>query len=60
MAEDKFTAVTISSTDLNLAMQIASILSMDNLDVTISDDIIMVQIACIAKNIAAIECYYSE
>ena len=37
-----------------MAEQIALILSTDNLDVTVSDDIITVQIAGIVKNIAAI------
>jgi glycerol-3-phosphate dehydrogenase (NAD(P)+) len=55
VVEDKFTSVTISSKDLKLAEQIASILSTDNLDVTVSDDIITVQIAGIVKNIAAIK-----
>lgn len=55
VAEDKFTSVTISSNNLSVAKQIASILETDKLDVTISNDIITVQIASIVKNIVAIK-----
>ena len=55
VAEDKFTSVTISSKDLELAKNIAAKLASAQLDVTISDDIITVQIASIVKNIIAIK-----
>ena len=55
VAEDKFTAVTISSKDANLAQMLAGQLASAQLDTTFSTDIITVQIASIVKNIAAIK-----
>jgi glycerol-3-phosphate dehydrogenase (NAD(P)+) len=55
VAEDKFTSVTISSKNLEIAGQIASILKTDKLNTEISTDIITVQIASIVKNIVAIK-----
>jgi glycerol-3-phosphate dehydrogenase (NAD(P)+) len=55
VAEDKFSSVTISSKNMDIANKIASILASKKLEVTVSDDIITVQIASIIKNIAAIK-----
>lgn len=55
VAEDKFTSITISSKNIEIAKEIADILKTPNLDVTTSDDIITVQIASIVKNIVAIK-----
>ncbi|MEM6338558.1 MAG: NAD(P)H-dependent glycerol-3-phosphate dehydrogenase [Pseudomonadota bacterium] len=54
VAQDKFASVTISSKDMDLAREIASTLSTDKLEVSITDDIITVQIAALVKNIVAI------
>lgn len=54
VAQDKFASVTISSKDMDLARKIASTLSTDKLEVSITDDIITVQIAALVKNIVAI------
>lgn len=54
VAQDKFASVTISSKDIKLASQIANILATDKLAVSITDDIITVQIAALVKNIVAI------
>lgn len=54
VAQDKFASVTISSKDTDLAREIASTLSTDKLEVSITDDIITVQIAALVKNIVAI------
>lgn len=54
VAEDKFTAITISSKDAKLAKMLAAGLASARLDTTFSTDIITVQIASIVKNIAAI------
>lgn len=55
VVENKFTAVTISSKDINLALEVAGILSTDQLAVSITDDIITIQIASLVKNIVAIK-----
>lgn len=55
VAEDKFSSVTISSKNIGMANEIASILASKTLEVTVSDDVITVQIASIIKNIAAIK-----
>jgi glycerol-3-phosphate dehydrogenase (NAD(P)+) len=54
VAEGKFAAITISSKNITFAKEIASILCDDELDVTVTDDIITVQIAALIKNIVAI------
>lgn len=54
VAENKFASVTISSKDIELARQMANILATDKLAVSITDDIITVQIAALVKNIVAI------
>lgn len=54
VAQDKFASVTISSKDIKLALQIAKILATDKLAISITDDIITVQIAALVKNIVAI------
>ena len=54
VAQDKFASVTISSKDMDLAREIASTLSTNKLEVSITDDIITVQIASLVKNIVAI------
>lgn len=54
VAQDKFASVTISSKDTRLAQEIADMLSTDKLEVSITDDIITVQIAALVKNIVAI------
>ncbi|PCJ27337.1 MAG: NAD(P)H-dependent glycerol-3-phosphate dehydrogenase [Rickettsiales bacterium] len=54
VVRNKFTAMTISSKDLSLAAKLADVFKSDMLDVTISDDIITIQIASIVKNIIAI------
>jgi len=55
VAEDKFTAVTISSKDASLAKVLAARLASAQLATTFSTDIITIQIAGIVKNIAAIK-----
>ena len=55
VAEDKFTAVTISSKDASLAQMLAGRLASAQLDTTFSTDIVTIQIASIVKNIAAIK-----
>ncbi len=54
VAQDKFSSVTISSKDIDLAKDIASTLVSDNLNVGVTDDIITVQISALVKNIVAI------
>tara|TARA_B110000503_G_scaffold55395_1_gene88909 strand:+ start:3618 stop:4553 length:936 start_codon:yes stop_codon:yes gene_type:complete len=54
VAKNRFSSITISSKNMDIANKIALILASKNLDVTVSDDIITVQIASIIKNIAAI------
>ncbi|MFK7973881.1 MAG: NAD(P)H-dependent glycerol-3-phosphate dehydrogenase [Rickettsiaceae bacterium] len=55
VAEGKFAAITITSKDLSLAQNLANQLSCDNLNTSISSDVITVQIASIVKNIIAIK-----
>ncbi len=55
VAENKFSSITITSKNIELASKIATKLTTENLEVTISYDIITVQIAGIVKNIIAIK-----
>ncbi len=55
VADNKFTSITISSKNIDIAKEIASLLATDKLEITISEDIITIQIATIVKNIAAIK-----
>ena len=51
MSESKFTSFNTSSNDINIAEKIEAT---DQLDATVSDDVIIVQIASIVMTIAAI------
>ncbi len=55
VAIGNFASVTITSKDISLARYIATNLATEQLDVTISTDIVTVQIAGIVKNIIAIK-----
>ncbi len=55
VADDKLSAIVISSKDLERAKQIASLLQTDTLTTDVSDDVITAQIASIVKNITAIK-----
>ena len=55
VAVGNFASITITSKDKSLAQQVADELSSEQLDVSISTDIITVQIAGIVKNIIAIK-----
>lgn len=55
VAEGRFAAITISSKDLGLAQKYAKIFAIDNLETSVSDDVITVQIASLVKNIIAIK-----
>jgi glycerol-3-phosphate dehydrogenase (NAD(P)+) len=55
VAVGNFASITITSKDKSLAQQVADELSSEQLDVSVSTDIITVQIAGIVKNIIAIK-----
>jgi glycerol-3-phosphate dehydrogenase (NAD(P)+) len=55
VAQGKFSSITITSKDISLTKYVSRNLTSDNLDLTVSNDIITVQIAGIVKNIIAIK-----
>ncbi len=55
IAEDKFTAFTITSKNIKLAASIAGILQRQNVHISTSTDLATVQIASMVKNVAAIK-----
>lgn len=55
VAQGKFASITITSKNIKIAKIVANLLATKDLDVSVSDDIITVQIAGMIKNIVAIK-----